>query len=83
MKRILITIILSLCISAYSSAANPAQVVVSANTAVNNFALYPTVNVYTFLKLDTRNGRIWQVQYSMDDDEFEISLNDKSLVNNG
>lgn len=44
------------------------------------YQLYPTENMYTFLKLDTRNGRIWQVQYSMDEDRFETFLNLIPLV---
>ena len=28
------------------------------------YELYSTQNIWTFLKLDTRTGRIWQVQYS-------------------
>ena len=44
------------------------------------FQMYPTQNMYTFLKLDTRNGRIWQVQYSMDDNRLESFLNLIPLV---
>jgi hypothetical protein len=44
------------------------------------YQLYPTQNMYMFLKLDTRNGRIWQVQYSMEDNRFESVLNIIPLV---
>lgn len=45
------------------------------------YELYPTQNMYMFLKLDTRNGRIWQVQYSMkEDNRFENVLNMIPLV---
>lgn len=27
------------------------------------YKLFPTENLWTFIKLDTRNGRMWQVQY--------------------
>lgn len=30
------------------------------------FRLYPTSNNWNFLKLDTRTGQIWAVQYSVD-----------------
>lgn len=47
----------------------------------NNFKLYKTNNIFTFLKLDTRNGRIWQVQYNVEDSKrFETTLNFRSLV---
>lgn len=47
------------------------------------FKLFPTQNTWTFLKLDTMTGQIWQVQYSVDksprmeyvlDDNIRISL---------
>lgn len=56
------------------------SVVAPTTTSSNNFVLYPTTNIYTFLKLDTRNGKIWQVQYSLDENEFEVPLNNKELV---
>ena len=41
------------------------------------FKLYPTENMWTFIKLDTRNGKMWQVQYSTkgSDYRYEIPLN--------
>lgn len=45
------------------------------------YVLYPTRNRWTFLKLNTRNGKIWQVQYSLDDENrFETYLNVIPLV---
>ena len=45
------------------------------------FKLYPTDNMWTFIKLDTRNGKMWQVQFSVngDDYRFEIPLNTTAL----
>ena len=34
------------------------------------FKLYPTKNTYTFLLLDVKLGRTWQVQWSNDDNRF-------------
>ena len=46
------------------------------------FRLFPTQNMWTFLKLDTRNGKIWQVQFSMKTEgRFETHLNLISLLN--
>lgn len=46
---------------------------VDASQAQNGrFKLYPTQNVYTFLLLDTINGRTWQVQWSIDEDRRGI-----------
>ena len=32
----------------------------------NRYKLYPTENIYTLLKLDTKTGKIWQVQWSLE-----------------
>ena len=46
------------------------------------FKMFPTQNLWNFLKLDTSNGRIWQVQYSINDDDkrFETILNNQPLI---
>lgn len=48
----------------------------------DNFKLYETANMWTFLKLDTRTGQIWQVQYSVEGNEyrFESVLNSVDLT---
>lgn len=38
------------------------------------YKLYPTANMWTYLKLDTRTGRITQVQYSTGNNEMEVLL---------
>src|SRR5690606_28741757 len=41
-----------------------------------NFRLYSTTNMWNFIKLDTRDGRMWMVQYSLDDkNQFQRYLN--------
>lgn len=43
--------------------------------SVARYRLYPTRNWWIFLKLDTRNGRIWLVQWNFDKEKrFETSL---------
>ena len=46
------------------------------------YKLFPTENIWNFLKLDTRNGRVWQVQWTMDENNFEgeAELNNRPLV---
>lgn len=45
------------------------------------YRMFPTENIWTFLKLDTQSGKIWQVQYSIDNNyRGEIELNSKALV---
>lgn len=54
---------------------------------VNNgarYELYPTQNMWTFLKLDTKTGKIWQVQYSIESGkQGEWVLNEQSLIQDG
>ncbi|MDE6118256.1 MAG: hypothetical protein K2F82_00130 [Muribaculaceae bacterium] len=83
MKKIILSLTLFLGAAVNSYAADAAIIVAPTSTATNNFKLYPTTNIYTFLKLDTRNGKIWQVQYSLDENEFEIPLNVSALVEEG
>ena len=48
------------------------------------YVLYRTDNMWTFLKLETSTGKIWQVQYAVGDgDAFQVELNDISLAFDG
>jgi hypothetical protein len=45
------------------------------------YRLYPTENVFNFIKLNTTNGQLTQVQYSMENSKrFEVILSTVSLV---
>ena len=72
MKRCLLILVFSiLCIS-----------LSFAQDLNSRFKLYPTQNIWTFLKLDTSTGLIWQVQFSTqgEDYRFETCLNSTCLV---
>ena len=46
------------------------------------FRLFSTKNMYTFIKLDTRNGQMWQVQWGTENKyRFENILSDILRVN--
>lgn len=48
---------------------------------LGSYQLYPTQNMWNFIKLDTRNGKMWQVQFGMDNESrFETFLNIVPLV---
>ena len=48
------------------------------------YRLFPTHNMWTFIKLNTRNGQMWQVQYNMDSDKrFVTNLSSEILVSSG
>ena len=40
----------------------------SQNNDAKNYAIYPTKNMWTFVKLDTRNGMMWQMQFTLKDE---------------
>ena len=48
---------------------------------IGKYRLFKTTNMWTFIKLDTQNGRMWQVQYDTGgDNRGETSLNYFGLV---
>ena len=50
------------------------------NSMKNRYKMYPTENIYTLLKLDTKTGMIEQVQWSLDSDkEGTVTINNKDL----
>lgn len=55
------------------------QKLISDNTI---YQLFPTQNYWTFIKLNTRNGKMWQVHFSVRDDSStgEVVLNSIPLV---
>lgn len=44
------------------------------------YELFPTQNMWTFIKLDTRNGKMWQVHFSIENLPSESVLNSISLL---
>jgi hypothetical protein len=44
------------------------------------YRLYPTQNIWTYIKLNTRNGQMWQVQFDLKDNRFVTSLSQEYLV---
>lgn len=50
----------------------------------NRFQLFATKNTWTFILLDSYNGRLWQVQYSTDSFDYLlcVPINDVELVTN-
>ena len=49
------------------------------------FRLFPTTNMWNFLLLDSSNGKVWQVQFTVDNDNdwarITVPINRKSLLN--
>lgn len=65
---------------AQSTSQPPIQNISTDSTVV--YRLFATTNTYNFIKLNTRNGQMWQVQWSTkgSDYRFETTLSDISRV---
>lgn len=78
MKKIVLTFLLLLCCAmGVQAQTNQFESVAQSASEPKDGAVYklfPTQNVWTFIKLDTRNGRMWQVQYSVSGDRFEAPM---------
>ncbi|MBK9982078.1 MAG: hypothetical protein IPP15_06555 [Saprospiraceae bacterium] len=60
---------------------NQNDIATNQNTNVVPYRLFPTQNMWTFIKLNTRNGRMWQVQFSLNEDNrFVTILSSETLV---
>ena len=82
MKKIVFSIIIgfaSVTAFAQSTSEAPIQNISTDSTVV--YRLFSTRNLYTFIKLNTRNGQMWQVQWGTESKyRFETTLSDVSLV---
>lgn len=82
-KLFFVSIFVLTTISVFSQSTSVVPVQnISTDSAVV-YRLFATQNMYTFIKLDTRNGKMWQVQWSTkgSDYRFETELSDVSMVN--
>jgi hypothetical protein len=81
MKRIVFSIVICLAsISTFAQSDAPIQNISTDSAVV--YRLFSTKNMYTFIKLNTRNGQMWQIQWSTETKyRFEATLSDTSLVN--
>jgi hypothetical protein len=79
MKRKIILVVLALLVIP-ALADDPPQPEPTQNPDAT-YRLYRTKNIYTLLKLDTRAGLIWQVQWGLDDEHrFVVPLNRDILL---
>ncbi len=72
-KSLLLFII---CFLPFTNLAQNSNVVPEQNISTDNeviYRLFPTKNMYTFIKLDTRNGNMWQVQWNTDQEKRFVS----------
>ncbi|MFR9514744.1 MAG: hypothetical protein SNH64_05325 [Rikenellaceae bacterium] len=50
------------------------------NDQLSRYKLFPTHNTWTFIRLDTRTGKMWQVQYSVEDNQGIWIMNSSNLI---
>ncbi len=82
MKKIVVLLIICL-VSISAIAQTSVTPVQNISSDINTtYRLFATKNIYTFLKLDTRNGKIWQVQWGTEKNSNSVTtLSDTPLVN--
>jgi hypothetical protein len=80
MKKIIISVIVALIIMiSFAQAQNENTSAQTINAVV--YRLFPTKNMWIFVKLNTRNGVMWQVQYDINgNNRFETNLNSVALA---
>ena len=82
-KILTLTFILITTASFSQSQTNKANTILAKDESENTvYKLYPTKNNWTFIKLDTRNGKMWQEHFTVSEDgiQTEVILNPVSLV---
>lgn len=77
--------LLFICLASIMTFAQNSSDVPVQNISVDSivvYRLFATRNMYTFIKLNTRNGQMWQVQWGRESKfRFESTLSDIPLVN--
>lgn len=73
---VLLILVLSATVCFAQNQITPMSIVSSDDDIV--YRLFSTQNKWTYIKLNTRNGQMWQVQYSLEDNNMEVPL---SIIN--
>lgn len=85
MKKVLLSlffvIVAVISFAQTQASSNSNERVSTQNINVVTYQLFPTQNMWVFIKLNTRNGQMWQVQYDIKgEDRYEVYLNMLPLV---
>ena len=82
MKRFLLSITLCVMMIAANAQSSSNKSPKYADNPNATYQLYPTQNMWNFIKLNTQTGEMWQVQYSINDDDNRVSMtiNDMALI---
>lgn len=77
MKRIILLLVLLVCLGNLNAQQNENVPQMATSSIYNKdakFLLFPTKNIYIFLKLDTSSGELWMVQYSTKGNQMEVKF---------
>lgn len=77
MKKLILLFVAFVClinVSAQQTEYAPQMATSSIYNKDAKFLLFPTKNMYIFLKLDTSSGELWMVQYSTDGNQMEVKF---------
>jgi hypothetical protein len=84
MKKLLIslTIVFSMMtLVAQAQVKDDVPALTSPNSENVIYRIFPTTNIYNLIKLDTRNGKMWKVQWNAElDKRFSSDINSISFV---
>ena len=81
MKQLTILLALLLFVISAASVAEDAPLPEPTQNPTAAYRLFRTQNIYTLLKLDTRTGLVWQVQWGTDDDHrFVAPISSTPLI---
>ena len=82
MKKMIISLVVVMATTtAFAQNQTTPMSIVSPDSAIV-YRLFSTQNKWTYIKLNTRNGQMWQVQwYTESKSRFTSTLSDISLVN--
>ncbi|MBP1645109.1 MAG: hypothetical protein H6Q16_684 [Bacteroidetes bacterium] len=83
MKKILLFLFIQFSITVGGYTQNQTEKFDTLKNRTNTvYEIYPTTNMWNFIKLNTRNGKMKIVQYTIKNDNgrFEYSLNETELV---
>ena len=82
MKRTFIISILLLCFVGIFAQSNPSIPPKYDGNPNARYQLYPTQNMWTFIKLDTQTGKMWQVQFAINkpNERYGYCINREELL---
>lgn len=78
---LLTLLLMCINVSVHSQTEKSNEVIQKKQTFVEApYKLFSTENYWTFIKLDTRNGKMWQVNFSLKEKGIELEINSIPLV---